>query len=386
MADYRPEDMAVESGQAIAREFGGGAVGTVTSGIGSIFNPVDLFKAQYMGPIAAMTTYATMRKSGELPFAFMFTFGMNPLRPIVGNKSKVAGISDYIFGTRGIGGPDKIVEKLIKSKLGKGLDKTLVRESVLKVHKELMWDNRLSANKVGNALSKHLNFNYAGYKKRVNVGTTTTRPWTGRYKTKAGERRFFVDKDADSLLNRLYQYAVKDTDKFSEIWPIMSNLSDYGESRGGIGFAEVEMKNRLRNRIMKERKTVIKKITALKQMSSADIYKKVFTKDLLNNFSKMSIIGRVGAIANPIIWGLTAADVVAWGAGMAYKGALAASQFAESLRVNSRRLEMGGSLTRGYTSQGAATERQRLMAELQRTPLAGRRFMGQEASLYAGMV
>jgi len=100
----------------------------------------------------------------------------------------------------------------------------------------------------------------------------------------------------------------------------------------------------------------------------------------------MSIIGRVGAIANPIIWGLTAADVVAWGAGMAYKGALAASQFAESLRVNSRRLEMGGSLTRGYTSQGAATERQRLMAELQRTPLAGRRFMGQEASLYAGMV
>ena len=51
-----------------------------------------------------------------------------------------------------------------------------------------------------------------------------------------------------------------------------------------------------------------------------------------------------------------------------------------------RSLEFGGTLGPGYRTGAAATERQRLVQELQNSSSSNRRFKGQEASLYSGII
>ncbi len=109
-------------------------------------------------------------------------------------------------------------------------------------------------------------------------------------------------------------------------------------------------------------------------------------------FSAVSIvkrgqmISRLGSVAAPIIAGITAGNIAANLAGLWFKGTLAAVNFAEATVQHMRNLEMGGDLGPGFRTGAAATERQRAVKELQRTPLAGRRFMGNEANVYSGLI
>ena len=99
-----------------------------------------------------------------------------------------------------------------------------------------------------------------------------------------------------------------------------------------------------------------------------------------------SVISGIGAVMSPIAWGMLVGEGVAHLAGLAFKGAVTAMDYVAAQTEHVRSLEFGGSLSAGFRSGAAATERQRCVKELQRTPLAGRRFMGQEANLYSSLI
>lgn len=97
-------------------------------------------------------------------------------------------------------------------------------------------------------------------------------------------------------------------------------------------------------------------------------------------------ISRIGAFIGPATVGLAAGQVVSAAAGLWFKGSLAAISFADAAINQMRSLELGGELGPGFRTGAAATERQRAISELQRTPLAGRRFFGSEAAIYHGLI
>ena len=96
-------------------------------------------------------------------------------------------------------------------------------------------------------------------------------------------------------------------------------------------------------------------------------------------------VSTIGTAVTGPLTGIAIGNIAANLAGLAFKGAISALQFAQTEKEHMRQVEMGGSLGIGFMSGAAATERQRCIQELQRTPLAGRRFMGREASMYAGI-
>lgn len=97
-------------------------------------------------------------------------------------------------------------------------------------------------------------------------------------------------------------------------------------------------------------------------------------------------VSSIGAVLHPIAVGVLAGTAVAHLTGLAFKGAVAAINYVDAEIEHMRALELGGTLGPGFRSGAAATERQRAIQALQRTPLAGRRFLGQEASMYSTLI
>ncbi len=110
----------------------------------------------------------------------------------------------------------------------------------------------------------------------------------------------------------------------------------------------------------------------------------MLTKSIIG-LKKTATISRIGAAALPLIAGITIGGIAADLSTLAFKGAVASLNYMDTLIQHTRNLEFGGSLGPGFTSGAAATERQRAVQELQRTPMAGRRFMGREANIYSGI-
>ena len=103
-------------------------------------------------------------------------------------------------------------------------------------------------------------------------------------------------------------------------------------------------------------------------------------------FKTSQLVSRLAMGISPMLIGLQLGDLAANGAAMAFKGMIAVSKVIDAQTQNMRNLEFGEGLGAGFRTQQAATERQRLVQELQRTPLSGRRFLGREANLYSGMI
>jgi len=97
-------------------------------------------------------------------------------------------------------------------------------------------------------------------------------------------------------------------------------------------------------------------------------------------------ISRVGAVMTPVLTGIVIGNLVANAASLWFKGSIAALDYVNAQTQSMRNLEFGGYMGPGYKSAAAATERQRAVRELQRTPINATRFLGNEASIYAGLV
>lgn len=100
---------------------------------------------------------------------------------------------------------------------------------------------------------------------------------------------------------------------------------------------------------------------------------------------KATSVSRIGATVLPLMAGIAVGSMAANLTTLAFKGAIASLNYMDSAIQHSRNLEFGGDMGPGFLSSAAATERQRAVQELQRTPMNGRRFMGREASLYSGL-
>lgn len=96
-------------------------------------------------------------------------------------------------------------------------------------------------------------------------------------------------------------------------------------------------------------------------------------------------VSRMGSLMMPAMTGITIGQVLANTAAFAFKGAMAATDYVRTRTESWGALEMGRGLSSGYQSGAAATERQRAMQEMARTPINARRVLGSEASIYAGL-
>lgn len=103
-------------------------------------------------------------------------------------------------------------------------------------------------------------------------------------------------------------------------------------------------------------------------------------------FRNAMTVSRLGTAGLGITLGVTLGSGAAHAMGMAFKGALASIDYANAAIEHMKALEFGGTLGPGFRTGAAVTERQRAVQELQRIPLSGRRFLGDEASIYAGLI
>jgi len=90
---------------------------------------------------------------------------------------------------------------------------------------------------------------------------------------------------------------------------------------------------------------------------------------------------RTAGLLNPVMNILLAAEVISFAAEATFKGIRATSEAINRMTEKAYNLELGGELTKGYLTTGAATERQRALQAIQGSHLSGRRFLGSEASL-----
>lgn len=95
-------------------------------------------------------------------------------------------------------------------------------------------------------------------------------------------------------------------------------------------------------------------------------------------------ISRLGAIGSGIFTGVGIGLAVSGTFNLWFKGALTALDTFSAFTNHVRSLEFGGSLSNGYLSTSAATERQRAVREIQRSHVGGRRMLGREATMYSG--
>ena len=91
-----------------------------------------------------------------------------------------------------------------------------------------------------------------------------------------------------------------------------------------------------------------------------------------------------GRVVNPIMNIILAAQVISFAAETTFKGIRATTEAINRAAERVYSLDLGGELSRGYLTAGAATERQRALQAIQGSHLAGRRFLGNEASLLHG--
>jgi len=114
---------------------------------------------------------------------------------------------------------------------------------------------------------------------------------------------------------------------------------------------------------------------------AAELIPKIFTA-----VKRTQAFSRIGSVALPIWWGYTIGTTTAHLAGLAFKGALAATDFVSNEIESIRNIEFGGTLGPGYRTGAAVTERQRSIVELQRSHVPSQRFMGSEASVYSALI
>ena len=95
-------------------------------------------------------------------------------------------------------------------------------------------------------------------------------------------------------------------------------------------------------------------------------------------------MSRLGAIGSGLFTGVALGGAIAEGFNLWFKGALTTLDTFSAFQEQVRSLEFGGSLSSGYMSTEAVTERQRALREIQRSHVGGRRMLGSEAQLYAG--
>lgn len=109
-------------------------------------------------------------------------------------------------------------------------------------------------------------------------------------------------------------------------------------------------------------------------------------KWLVSRVAAARTVSTIGSVLLPIAIGAKGGELFGNMLGLAFKGAVAAMDYVDAEIQHMRALEFGGTLGPGFRAGAAATERQRAMQALQRTPLAGRRFLGQEASMYSNLI
>jgi hypothetical protein len=98
-------------------------------------------------------------------------------------------------------------------------------------------------------------------------------------------------------------------------------------------------------------------------------------------FAKAGLIG-AARVVSPILNLYAAYQATSWAIETAYKGIKTTSEIINRAADQISKLELGGDLSRGFLSDQAATERQRALQAIQSSHLSGRRFLGNEASLY----
>ena len=91
-----------------------------------------------------------------------------------------------------------------------------------------------------------------------------------------------------------------------------------------------------------------------------------------------------GRVINPVMNLLLCAEIISFAAETTFKGIKATSDAINRASEKVYNLELGGELSRGFLSSGAATERQRALQAIQGSHLSGRRFLGSEATLAHG--
>ena len=88
-----------------------------------------------------------------------------------------------------------------------------------------------------------------------------------------------------------------------------------------------------------------------------------------------------GRVINPIMNAILIAQTAAFVGETVFKGLRATSEAINRASEKVYNLDLGGELSRGYLTAGAATERQRALQAIQSSHLSGRRFLGSEAEM-----
>lgn len=138
-----------------------------------------------------------------------------------------------------------------------------------------------------------------------------------------------------------------------------------------------------------EKKFVSQMITSMNIKSNKQLTRVMSKKILPTLLPKMkaaATISSVGTVLTAAYVGIVAADVISHLTGFAFKGVTTTLRMIDAAAVHARALEFSGRMSVGFKTPFAATERQRLMQELQRQHLPGSRVLGNEASDYARII
>lgn len=106
-------------------------------------------------------------------------------------------------------------------------------------------------------------------------------------------------------------------------------------------------------------------------------------KDLIRYNKYMPWVRFASFVGAPLV-GIAAGSLISKGIGFYFKTAVRSIEYVNTTIEHLRSLELGGAISVGYSTQAAATERQRLQYEMRNTPNGNRRFLGSEASLMNG--
>ena len=302
--------------------------GTVGSFIGSMINPIDTIKSQYFSAFAVlpfMGPYSQMYRTGSAQLSAIWI-------PVISNikwtgKTTGSKVAKYIFSTINTGGYGEIPDVMKKALEDQFKNKIygISTKGATGAGKGVM---------VGGAAEVEIGgierTTYEAIMKKITPSETTDKALAGLYKE-------FKNKN------------------------VMNTI-------GKGGFFDRTMKVFNMNE------------------AERDILGGAAKAAVNSSFLTTQAIGRIGTAATWMGVGLMVGEGAMWLAGTAFKAQQSLVKYAESMRQHARMINFGGSLQPGYMTQGAFTERQRLVQEMQRSPLAGRRMMGNEASIYHGML
>lgn len=102
----------------------------------------------------------------------------------------------------------------------------------------------------------------------------------------------------------------------------------------------------------------------------------------MNTIRAKALLIGAARVINPIINLYMGYQALSWAVESTYKGIKTTAAVIDRARSRMTDLELGGALSQGFLSEQGATERQRALQAIQSSHLSGRRFMGNEASMY----